>query len=86
MTVSDQQLGPVRRVRVRRAPRYQAFVGAGVAVGVLTALVFGLTGTADAATGRGRLLAYLVIGLALFGATLGGLVAVAFERAGRRRS
>ncbi|MEO7746436.1 MAG: hypothetical protein ABIV05_09445 [Actinomycetota bacterium] len=84
--MTDEQLGPVRRVRVRRAPRYQAFVGAGVAVGVLTGLVIGLTGTADAATGRGRLLAYLVIGLALVGATVGGLVAVAFERTGRRRS
>ena len=83
--MSEQQLGPVRRVRVRRAPRYQAFVGAGVAVGVLTALVIGLTGTADAATGRGRLLAYLVVGLGLLGATVGGLVAVAFERTGRRR-
>ena len=75
----------MRRVRVRRAPRYQAFIGAGVAVGVLTALVTGLTGSVDAATGRGRLLAYLVIGLALVGATVGGLVAVAFERVGRRR-
>ena len=84
--MNEQQLGPVRRVRVRRAPRYQAFVGAGVAVGVLTALVVGLTGTADAAAGRGRLLAYLVIGLALVGATVGGLVAVVFERSWRRRS
>ncbi len=84
--MNDQQLGPVRRVRVRRAPRYQAFVGAGVAVGVLTGLVIGLSGPADAATGRGRLLAYLVIGLAMVGATVGGLVAVAFERTGRRRS
>lgn len=84
--MNEPQLGPVRRVRVRRAPRYQAFVGAGVAVGVLTGLVIGLTGQADAATGRGRLLAYLVIGLALVGATVGGLVAVAFEWTGRRRS
>jgi hypothetical protein len=46
--VDDNQLGPVRRVRVRRAPKYQAFIGVGAALGLLIALVSGFTGEVNA--------------------------------------
>jgi len=83
--VSEKQLGPVRQARVRRAPRYQAFVGSGVLLGLLVALVSGLSGPVDPAIGRGKLIAYLAIGFGLLGGMLGALVAIGFERAGRRR-
>jgi MFS family permease len=83
--VSENQLGPVRQARVRRAPRYQAFVGAGVLLGLLVALVSGLTGPVDPTFGRGKLIGYLAIGFGLLGAMLGALVALGFERVGRRR-
>jgi MFS family permease len=85
--VSDQtpDSGPVRQARVRRAPRYEAFLGVGIALGVLVALVSGLTGPVDPGLGRGKLVAYLMIGFGMLGAMVGGLVAVAIERSGRRR-
>lgn len=86
--VSEQtpQRGPVWQARVRRAPRYEAFLGAGVVVGVLVGIVSGLTGDADPGTGRARLVAYLAVGCAMIGAMAGGLLAVLIERIGRRRS
>jgi hypothetical protein len=83
--VDDNQLGPVRRVRVRRAPKYQAFIGVGAALGLLIALVSGFTGEVNADFSRAQLVGYLAIGFCLFGAALGGLVAILIERrAGRR--
>jgi hypothetical protein len=64
---------------VRRAPRYRAFVGAGVLVGLLVTVGLGL------ATVRpdepGGLTAVLLAGLGLVtvGGVLGGLVAVLLE-------
>lgn len=83
--VSEQQHGPVRQARLRRAPRYEVFVGVGVAAGVLVALVIGLSGPDDAEFGRAKLIGYLGIGLGLLGALVGGLVAVGIERWGARR-
>ncbi len=74
----------MRQARVRRAPRYEVFVGAGALVGLLVALVIGLTGPFDPGFGRAKLIGYLAIGFALLGGLLGGLVAVAIERLARR--
>jgi MFS family permease len=79
------QLGPVRQVRVRRAPKYQAFIGVGAALGLLIALVSGFTGPVNVDFSRAKLVGYLAIGFGLVGAALGGLVAILIERrAGRR--
>lgn len=75
----------MRRARVRRAPRYEAFIGAGIALGLLIALVSGLTGPADESMGRGKLVGYLMIAFGMLGAMLGGLVAVGIERVTRSR-
>jgi hypothetical protein len=69
-----------RQVRVRRAPRYGAFLGTGAVVGLLAALVGGLTGPGDPSVGRGPLVGYLALSLGLLGALLGGGVAVLIER------
>lgn len=71
---------PVRRLRVRRAPRYEAFIGTGAVLGLLVALVSGFSGTPDPQTGRARLLGYLGTALLLLGGLLGGLVAIVLER------
>lgn len=81
----SEQLGPVRQARVRRAPRYPAFVGVGAGLGLLIALISGLTGPVTADFGRGQLVGYLAIGFGLLGAALGGLVAVLIERLASRR-
>ncbi len=85
--VSEQtpQQGRVWRAKVRRAPRYEVFIGAGVVLGVLVGVIGGLTGAAEPDTGRARLVAYLAVGCAILGALLAGLVAVAIERFGRGR-
>jgi hypothetical protein len=79
---ADEPAAP-RRLRVRRAPRYPVFLGTGAAVGVLVAVVAGLSGAATGETSRGELVGYLAIGFGLVGGLLGGLVAVVLDR-GRR--
>ncbi len=82
--MSEQQRGPIRQARVRRAPRYGVFLATGALIGLVTALVSGLTGPGDPGVGRGKLVGYLAIGFVLLGALLGGLVAVSIEHWGRR--
>jgi MFS family permease len=74
----------VQRLRVRRAPRYEVFLGTGAFIGLLVAVVAGSIGPVDPQTGRAKLIGYLAMGLALLGALLGGLVAVTLERFSRR--
>jgi MFS family permease len=74
----------VQRLRVRRAPRYEVFLGMGALLGIVVALVAGSIGPVDPQTGRAKLIGYLAMGLALLGALLGGLVAVTLERFSRR--
>ena len=80
----EDQRGPIRQVRVRRAPRYGVFLATGALLGLVVALVSGLTGPGDPGVGRLKLVGYLAIGLVLLGAMVGGLVAVSIERWGGR--
>jgi MFS family permease len=81
---ADPSGRPVHRLRVRRAPRYEVFLGTGALLGFLVAVVAGSIGPVDPQTGRAKLIGYLAMGLALLGALLGGLVAVTLERFSRR--
>jgi MFS family permease len=83
---TDPAQGPVRRLRVRRAPRYKVFLATGALIGLVVALVTGSAGPVDPQTGRAKLIGYLAMGLILLGGLLGGLVAVALERFSRRSS
>jgi hypothetical protein len=69
-----------RQVRLRRAPRYRAFVLTGVMAGVLVALVVSRL-TADAPEfSSGSILGYLAVILGLIGGVLGAGVAILVER------
>ena len=72
-----------RRLPVRRAPRYGAFLLTGGIVGVVVAVVAGLAGPGDPGQSRGPLIGYLAVLLGLLGALLGGVVALLLDR--RRR-
>ena len=65
-------------MRVRRNPRYVAFLGTGAVVGVVAGIVltFGPGASVD---DKVRLLAYLCALLAGLGALLGGVVALLVE-------
>lgn len=78
----EQDRGPEepRRLAVRRAPRYRVFVGTGVLVAVVAALVLALLAPPDARFSRFSVFGYLALLLGLVGALLGGVVAVLFER------
>ena len=84
MSSPDQQqpadTGPVRRLRVRRSPRYGAFLATGAVLGLLVALVAGSVGPVDPQTGRAKLIGYLAMTFVLLGALAGAGVAVALER------
>ncbi|MGR0218336.1 hypothetical protein [Agromyces sp. ZXT2-6] len=74
-------------VTVRRAPRYPAFILAGVALGVLVALVLTFAFPENAEFDRGQVFGFLLLWAGAIGATLGGVVALVVDRmlAKRRR-
>ncbi|MGL5859119.1 MAG: hypothetical protein ACRC35_12085 [Angustibacter sp.] len=76
----ERRTGQAELRRVRRVPRYRAFLGAGAGVGLLTAIVVGVTGPADPSVGRGSVIGYLALLFGLLGAVTGGAVAVVLER------
>ena len=67
-------------MRVRRAPRYRAFVLTGVAAGLLAALAVGVAHAVTAGTSVGSGLVYLLLGFGLIGSLVGAGSAVLVER------
>ncbi|MGQ7298303.1 hypothetical protein [Quadrisphaera sp. KR29] len=80
---------PPRRVEVRRSPRYGVFLGGGVVLGALLALVLTYA-EPPSQYGYGATLGYLVVALGAVGALVGGLAAVVagalLDRGQARRS
>src|SRR5690625_2286080 len=72
-------------VRPRNAPRYGAFIGAGVVAGILLALILFFTLPSDGSSSSLTGLFYLTILVTPFTAVLGGLAAVLFERRSVRK-
>jgi hypothetical protein len=73
------------RLRMRRAPKYRAFVLSGIVIGVLAALV-AVALAPDTGDGRGgSVLGYLAVSLGALGALLGGAAALLLEGRARRR-
>ncbi|MEI5585380.1 MULTISPECIES: hypothetical protein [unclassified Agromyces] len=67
-------------VTVRRAPRYPAFILAGVAVGVVVALVLTFAFPENAEFDRGQVFGFLLLWAGAIGAALGGVVALVVDR------
>lgn len=73
-------------VTVRRAPRYPAFILAGVALGVLVALVLTFAFPENAEFDRGQVFGFLLLWAGAIGAALGGVVALLVDRVLAKRS
>ncbi|GAA1954627.1 potassium transporter Trk [Microbacterium deminutum] len=84
----------VERVRVRRAPKFSVFLLAGVALGLLVALIltFAFSGTAAVSpnTGllysQGQVFGFLALACITAGLALGGVVALIFDRRSSRHT
>lgn len=77
--VGQQPAG--QAMRVVRTPKYSAFIGTGVFIGVLLGIGFTIAAGDRAATySLGSRLGYLCAIFGLLGALLGGAVAVLVER------
>lgn len=72
-------------VTVRRAPRYPAFILAGVAAGVLVALVLTFAFPENADYDRGQVFGFLLLWAGAIGAAVGGVVALLVDRALEKR-
>jgi hypothetical protein len=72
-------------VTVRRAPRYPAFILAGVALGVLVALVLTFAFPENAEFDRGQVFGFLLLWAGAIGAAVGGVVALLVDRALEKR-
>lgn len=67
-------------VTVRRAPRYPAFIGLGVVLGALVALVLTFAYPENGEFDRGQVFGFLLLWFGAFGAALGGVVALVVDR------
>ena len=65
-----------RPVRVRRAPKVSVFLGAGLLLGIVAAVIIALATPADGQYPTSQVLGFLVLLLAPIGAVVGGVVAV----------
>ncbi|MDQ4138572.1 MAG: hypothetical protein M3116_06990 [Actinomycetota bacterium] len=74
------------QVRVRRAPRYSAFLAVGGALGALVALVLTTTREVDPEVGVLQMFLFLALFGVTIGMLLGGIAALAFDRASSRRA
>ena len=73
-------------VSVRRAPRYPAFIIAGIVLGALVALVLTFAYPENGQFDRGQVFGFLLLWCAAFGAALGGVVALIIDRRLSKRS
>jgi hypothetical protein len=83
-TESPDPSGQVRQLRVRRSPKYAAFIVTGALLGLLVALVAGGTGAVDPQSSRLKLIGYLGMALVLLGGLVGAAIAVGLERFSQR--
>ena len=85
IVVPEGDADVVLPVRPRNAPRYGAFIGAGIVAGILLALILFFALPSDGSSSSLTGLFYLTILVTPFTAVLGGLAAVLFERRSLRK-
>ena len=73
-------------VTVRRAPRYPAFIGLGIVLGALVALVLTFAFPESGGYDRGQVFGFLLLWCGAFGAALGGVTALVVDRMLARRA
>lgn len=78
----DQQA----RVRVRRTPRFGVFIGIGVVLGVLTALILTTVFPVDEKVGFAGTFGYLAVYGVVIGLVLGAVVAIVLDAILSRRA
>ena len=85
-TVRDESV----EARVRRAPRWGVFFGAGAVLGLIVAVILTFTGSFEPSEAlgvtypAGQVFGFLLLWTAPAGIALGGLVALVLERMARR--
>lgn len=75
-----------RTARVRRAPRYGAFIGVGAIVGIVVTVAVTTAFPADPDVGMWATVAYMSLYGVTAGVVLGGLAALIADRVSRRRA
>jgi protein-S-isoprenylcysteine O-methyltransferase Ste14 len=83
--VAADESAEAARLRLRRAPRYRAFVLTGVVLGVLAALVAVALAPQSQDGATRSVLGYLAVSLGALGALLGAAAALLVERRRPRR-
>ena len=73
-------------VRVRRAPKYSAFLTVGGGLGAIVAFILTASNTVDPEVGFLQMFLFLGLFGVTFGMLLGGIAALIFDRASARRS
>jgi len=80
--VTDQQT----EVRVRRAPKFGAFMGVGAALGLMATFIVTIQFPVDPSVGFGPLFAYFSLFGVSAGIVLGAFLALFLDRRSRKRS
>ncbi|EMY34027.1 hypothetical protein D477_011806 [Arthrobacter crystallopoietes BAB-32] len=75
-----------REVRVRRAPKFGPFMGAGVVLGIILAAVSAYTGPENAEFTRNSVFGFLAVVFGAIGMFLAALIVLVVDRISVRRS
>jgi hypothetical protein len=82
----DQDAADETEVRIRRAPKYPAFMFVGGGIGAIITFILTASFPVDPQVGFGALFAYFALYGVTAGVLVGALLALVFDRVGLRRS
>jgi hypothetical protein len=80
----DDGSASATRIRLRRAPRYRAFVGTGTLLGLVAAALLVIARPVHEGSTPRTVFVYFALGLSLIGALVGAAAAILLERRPRR--
>jgi hypothetical protein len=84
--VTEEGAAQRDEVRVRRAPKYSAFLTVGGGLGAVVAFILTASNKVDPEVGFFQMFLFLALFGVTFGMLLGGIAALAFDRASTRRA